>query len=747
MTYHQHYHHHHDHEDRIVIYRGTNAPSVRIVFKGQDLTGSLIEFVVSPAASVSTTFTTDDGSVVLEDEKTTVWTYGRAFADALSPGMSAKLDVFRTLGGKREKIGAFDLLIGGIGDYFEPDCHVVQVPGIQGPTGPQGPVGPQGIQGPQGVIGPQGEQGIQGEQGPQGDPGLVQSIVAGSNVSVDDTDPANPSVSVDFSGLVPATRQVATQHSLQGGGDLSANRALSLVNDTAAPGNNKLYGTDGAGARGWYDIPITSGVEVSLLATSIASTIIPGTISTIRTIGYSVVGDRGQGAIYKKAVSEPTHPGKAQSADGQWWELTNTVVTPEMWGAVNSSVVSSQAAFDAMRLYVDAHTGCTCICASSYYLPDGCVASPYTTYDGQGSGALYTDGTPSSPEGPNAGFYGRGAHNFKIKDIYIELPSSLIRGDDMAAIFFISCNNLVFNRVTTNYANGIWFYNCHDALIQNCQSLNSQADGIHFARCIRPIAVGCKVIGCNDDAFGATPGDAVNASMDVTFIDCHSYDAPRWGGGFAFYSVKRGIIAGCSVKGISGPAVKLAEYVGAGPCQDITISGIQATEITMPAVIPNNFWYGTSDEANTFVTGALDFTLASDVVVTAAQIRSVANLSGTTSGHGVVIGGCTNVTISDCEINGVAAHGVQFPASLPASGFVTIRGCLFNNVTSNGIRLARSTSGGIVIQGNTIASVGDPIFVSSTTARVFMVNNMSLSSGPFTDGGGNSDLIMLDNYA
>src|SRR5690606_13089157 len=54
---------------------------------------------------------------------------------------------------------------------------------------------------------------------------------------------------------VPSTRSVATQHSLTGGGDLSADRTLNLVNDTAAPGNSKVYGTDGSGTRGWFDAP------------------------------------------------------------------------------------------------------------------------------------------------------------------------------------------------------------------------------------------------------------------------------------------------------------------------------------------------------------------------------------------------------------------------------------------------------------------------------------------------------------
>lgn len=53
----------------------------------------------------------------------------------------------------------------------------------------------------------------------------------------------------------PSARNVATQHSLQGGGDLTADRTLSLVGDVASPGANKVYGTNGAGARGWQDAP------------------------------------------------------------------------------------------------------------------------------------------------------------------------------------------------------------------------------------------------------------------------------------------------------------------------------------------------------------------------------------------------------------------------------------------------------------------------------------------------------------
>ncbi len=73
--------------------------------------------------------------------------------------------------------------------------------GPQGATGSTGPAGPQGTQGPTGATGAQGPKGdtgatgSQGPTGPQGAPGVVQSVVAGANVTVDSTNPAAPIVS------------------------------------------------------------------------------------------------------------------------------------------------------------------------------------------------------------------------------------------------------------------------------------------------------------------------------------------------------------------------------------------------------------------------------------------------------------------------------------------------------------------------------------------------------------------------
>lgn len=64
---------------------------------------------------------------------------------------------------------------------------------------------------------------------------------------------------VTFNNKVATTRAVNTTNSLTGGGNLSADRTLQLVNDSAAPGNSKYYGTSATGTKGWHDLPVSTG--------------------------------------------------------------------------------------------------------------------------------------------------------------------------------------------------------------------------------------------------------------------------------------------------------------------------------------------------------------------------------------------------------------------------------------------------------------------------------------------------------
>lgn len=75
-------------------------------------------------------------------------------------------------------------------------------------------------------------------------------------------------IQTQLNGKVSNTRQIATSGSLTGGGDLSADRTLSLVNDSASPGINKVYGTDASGNKGYRDF-LTNAVIVSLYGAGI----------------------------------------------------------------------------------------------------------------------------------------------------------------------------------------------------------------------------------------------------------------------------------------------------------------------------------------------------------------------------------------------------------------------------------------------------------------------------------------------
>lgn len=150
---------------------------------------------------------------------------------------SWKLIVSKGAVGRDGNIG----LQGPKGNRGEKGEHGTQ--GLQGAVGPKGeqgktgPIGPTGLTGSQGESGPQGERGPKGERGLQGQSGVgfrglpgqgvaaggttgqvlkkssnddydtewatgsgsgvVETIVAGGNITVDDTDPANPIVAAD----------------------------------------------------------------------------------------------------------------------------------------------------------------------------------------------------------------------------------------------------------------------------------------------------------------------------------------------------------------------------------------------------------------------------------------------------------------------------------------------------------------------------------------------------------------------
>jgi hypothetical protein len=93
-------------------------------------------------------------------------------------------------------------------------------------------------------------------------------------------------LTTDLGNKAPTSRLISTQYSLTGGGDLTADRTLNLVNDANAPGNVMGYGTDGSGVRGWY-----ARVPTTRLVSTTSSLTGGGDLSADRTL--SLVNDSG----------------------------------------------------------------------------------------------------------------------------------------------------------------------------------------------------------------------------------------------------------------------------------------------------------------------------------------------------------------------------------------------------------------------------------------------------------------------
>lgn len=108
--------------------------------------------------------------------------------------------------------------------------------------------------------------------------------------------------------------------------------------------------TAGTGIVGPPGPPGTPGDSSYATKAAVQAATISSTPLFLRIAGYTAAGDGG-GALYKRVVSQPTHNGKIQSADGAWWELSENVINPVMFGADFTGAVDSSAAFQSAYDY------------------------------------------------------------------------------------------------------------------------------------------------------------------------------------------------------------------------------------------------------------------------------------------------------------------------------------------------------------------------------------------------------------
>lgn len=194
--------------------------------------------------------------------------------------------------------------------------------------GGEGPRGPQGVKGETGATGPKGDQGAQGIQGPKGDTG-----------------PQGP---VGPKGETGPKGDTGPQGSTGPKGD---------------PGGT----TDLIGTR--------QQAQTMTIGPAFAA---------VRTTGYAAPGDGG-GALYKRVASEPAHPGKFQSADGQWWELAESRINVRMFGAKGDGASNDAPAVRAAIAAMPKTGGILYFTPGTYIQGDG-TNPAYPIVNGQYSG-------------------------------------------------------------------------------------------------------------------------------------------------------------------------------------------------------------------------------------------------------------------------------------------------------------------------------------------------------------------------
>lgn len=93
------------------------------------------------------------------------------------------------------------------------------------------------------------------------------------------------------------------------------------------------------------NVTIPSFNTVFTAAGKAGASLLTQNINQIYVQGHHIEGHGG--ALYRRVNLEPNHNGKFQDSKGEWWEVNELIITPEMFGAIGDGLTDDSSAFQA----------------------------------------------------------------------------------------------------------------------------------------------------------------------------------------------------------------------------------------------------------------------------------------------------------------------------------------------------------------------------------------------------------------
>lgn len=463
------------------------------------------------------------------------------------------------------------------------------------------------------------------------------------------------------------------------------------------------------------------------------------------------------GARFNRIASGSALPWQIQSADGTWWELNETKVTPEMVGAVidgttdNTQSVRDVVAYFKSRgrpggnlhflnkTYRVAHAGLDQPQLLVTMEPGGelfmfthttvaGVLLPYNTgpsSDGSGitiRGVKFTSDW-SFPRQSGNGIYSQNVDQLTIEDcIFENFPGNAI---------WVGAG-CVGAKVRRNHING-----CKMGGIQ----LSDDVDGFEVAD--------NTILNVGDDAIGLIHDLPVTAPFGPRdgIVTGNRIRGTTWGCGVALVGASNIVIEGNNIGFCAGPGIGLyyweAEGTAAPASRDITIGPNQIRQCGRAGsgdagVDPEGFF----DPSMQWYIAAISVAYAQAVTISDQDIADMwlpdtpaGDGSAYFIGHAVenitILGG----TVSDCTRGVMGPHPDSLQTPKTSVTDLEIRGVSFDTIMHEAIYIGASDVpiSGLVIADNTLSacgtSSGRSIYVARTAGNVTIIDNNKLLRG------------------